>query len=96
MVKNTRRFSGRRTIDVSGLDEYAVVLRFDRFDEFESLTEQEDIPVEEWEKRVRDRLSHFALIRRADMTAPGLSHSILQRRREFLAEYHVLVHGSRP
>ncbi|MFB6187516.1 MAG: Eco57I restriction-modification methylase domain-containing protein, partial [Halobacteriaceae archaeon] len=71
VVKNTRRFSGRRT----NINEYAVVKRFNRFDDFESLTEQEDIPVEEWENRVRDRLSHFALIRRADMTAPGLSHT---------------------
>ena len=75
VVKNTRRFSGRRTMDLSGLKEYAVVKRFDRFDTFESLTEQEDIPVEKWAQRVEDRLSHFALIRRGDMTAPGLSHT---------------------
>lgn len=74
VVKNLRRFSGRRTIDVSDLKEYAVVERFDEFDAFESLTEETDIPVEDWKKRVESRMSHFVLVRRTDLASPGLSH----------------------
>lgn len=75
VVPNLRGFSGRSTADVSDLSEYAVVKRFEDFDQFESLTGVQDpIPVEKWEGKVNSRIAHLALVRRANLTAPGLRH----------------------
>jgi hypothetical protein len=74
VVPNMRRFTGRWKADLSDLNEYAVTKRFDEFDKFESLTKEDDIPVEAWESRVNSRLSHIALMRRGDIAAPGTAH----------------------
>ena len=74
VVQNMRRFTGQRKADLSNLKEYAVVERFDEFDRFESLTKEDDIPVEAWASRVNSRLAHIAVMRRANISAPGTSH----------------------
>jgi hypothetical protein len=76
LVPNLRGFSGRSKVDVSDLSEYAVIDRFNDFDFFESLTDVEEIPVEDWRKKVESRVAHLALVRRANLTAPGLQHMV--------------------
>lgn len=73
-VKNMRRFTGQWKADVSDLEEYAVTERFDEFDQFESLTKEDNIPVEDWQSRVDSRLGHIAVMRRGDISAQGTSH----------------------
>jgi hypothetical protein len=74
IVQNMRRFTGQRKADLSELSEYAVTDRFDGFDHFESLTKEDSIPVEAWASRVDSRLAHIAVMRRANISAPGTSH----------------------
>lgn len=76
LVPNLRGFSGRNKVDVSDLSEYAVIDRFEDFDFFQSLTDVEEIPVEDWRKKVESRVAHLALVRRANLTAPGLRHMV--------------------
>lgn len=73
-VPNLRRFSGRQQMDVTELDEYAVVKQFDGYERFEGLTSEENIPVSDWKKKAEDRLAHVALVRRANITAPNTHH----------------------
>ena len=74
VVRNMRRFTGRWKADLSDLDEYAITKRFDNFDHFESLTKEDDIPVEAWESRVESRLAHISVMRRGNVSAPGTAH----------------------
>lgn len=73
-VMNMRRFTERWKADVTKLEEYAVVEKFDGFDRFEQLTKQEDIPVKDWSSRVDSRLSNVAVMRRADFSSQGTAH----------------------
>lgn len=74
VVRNMRRFTGQWKANLSDLDEYAVTKRFDDFDRFESLTMEDDIPVEAWESRVESRMAHITVMRRGDISAPGTAH----------------------
>lgn len=74
LVPNLRGFSHRTQMDVSNLEEYAVVRPFDGFETFEQLTGVDSIPVEAWRERVESRLAHIAIVRRGNLTAPGLCH----------------------
>lgn len=71
-VPDFRRTPGRSYLDVSELDEYAVVEEPDD-DWFFKFTDFDQVP-RNWEGEVRNRMGHLAFLRRTDLTAPGTRH----------------------
>lgn len=71
-VPDFRRTPGRSYLDVSELDEYAVVKK-PTDDWFFKFTNFNQVPGN-WEGEVRNRMGHLAFLRRTDLTAPGTRH----------------------
>ncbi|WP_411962823.1 class I SAM-dependent DNA methyltransferase [Haloferax sp. YSMS24] len=74
VVPNLRRYSGRQTVDLSGIPEYVILDdKWDGGDRYISLTDEPRIHPK-WSERVQKRRGHIALVRRVDLTAPGTHH----------------------
>lgn len=74
VVPNLRRYSGRKSVDLSNIPEYVILDdNWDGGDRYVALTDEDKIH-RKWSDRVQKRRGHIALVRRVDLTAPGTHH----------------------